>query len=175
MYTLAIFQSDLDEYRNFETDLQDSILNGIKGTFELIEQINRHGFLENELDLAKKNRINYLKQSLNEEETRSSKDFIEEYERHFLRDEMISSLEEQIEFANKVYPTITVKDLNDFFKRYSNGQNRVFKLKLPKFVKAPSRKDIEDTILKVSSSDIKPYEFELKVEFIKKDLKGSKL
>ena len=109
--------SDLDEYRIFETDLrQDSILNGIKGTFELIEQINRHGFLENELDLAKKNRINYLKQSLNEEETRSSKDFIEEYERHFLRDEMISSLEEQIEFANKVYPTITVKDLNDFLK-----------------------------------------------------------
>ncbi|AFS47964.1 peptidase M16 inactive domain-containing protein,Insulinase (Peptidase family M16) [alpha proteobacterium HIMB5] len=169
--------SDLDEYRILETDLrQDSILDGIKDTFELIEQINRHGFLENELDLAKKNRINYLKQSLNEEETRSSKDFIQEYERHFLRDEMISSLEEQIEFANKVYPTITVKDLNDFFKRYSNGQNRVFKLKLPKFVKAPSRSDIEDTILKVSSSDIKPYKFELKkVEFIKEELKGSKI
>ena len=169
--------SDLDEYRILEADLrQDSILDGIKGTFELIEQINRHGFLENELELAKKNRINYLKQSLNEEATRSSKDFVEEYERHFLRDEMISSLEEQIKFANKVYPTITVKDLNDFFKRYSNGQNRVFKLKLPKFVKAPSKSDIEDTILKVSSSDIKPYEFELKkVEFIKEELKGSKI
>ena len=69
--------SDLDMYYLFSTSLrQNSINQGIEDALTFAEQVKRYGFLDSELELAKKRRIDYLKQALIEENTRTSEDFI---------------------------------------------------------------------------------------------------
>ena len=56
--------SDLDMYYLYMTTLkQNSIMQGIEDSLTIAEQINRYGFLENELELAKKKTSRLFKTS----------------------------------------------------------------------------------------------------------------
>ena len=90
-YITDLGASDLDEFRVAAVTLkEDEIITGIEDFLTIIEQIKKYGFLNSELELAKKKHLEYLKRNLTENETRSSDSFIDEYQRHFLLDEMIS-------------------------------------------------------------------------------------
>ncbi len=106
--------SDLDEFRIAAVVLkEDEILAGIEDFLTLIEQIKQYGFLNSELELAKKNQLNHLKRNLKENETRSSDSYINEYQRHYLYDEMISGAAKEVEYTSDILPSITVDDLNN--------------------------------------------------------------
>lgn len=170
--------SDKDMYYLYSVSLRQNEINqGIEDALTLIEQINRFGFLESELKLAKKRQIEHLQQSLIEEETRTSDSFIEEYTDHFFYDEMISGLQKEIEYHENIYSSITVEDLNQYFKNYFRAENRIITLQAPDHIKdLPTEQEIEELFTKVSQKPIEPYEFEFKeVELIKEDLKGSKI
>ena len=170
--------SDLDMYYLFSTFLrQDSILEGIEDALTFVEQVKRYGFLESELELAKKRRIDYLKQALIEENTRTSEDFIKEYIDHFIYDEMISGLAKEIEYSEDILSSISVEDLNNYFNNHFEENNRIISIKAPDFINnLPTEQDIENLFKKISQKQIEPYEFEInEVELIKEDLKGSKI
>ncbi|WP_440677434.1 M16 family metallopeptidase [Candidatus Pelagibacter sp. HIMB1587] len=170
--------SDLDMYYLFSTSLrQNSINQGIEDALTFAEQVKRYGFLDSELELAKKRRIDYLKQALIEENTRTSEDFIAEYIDHFIYDEMISGLQKEIEYSENILSSITAEDLNDYFNNHFEETNRIISIRAPDFINnLPTEKDIEKIFQKVSQKQIEPYEFEInEVELIKEDLKGSKI
>ena len=121
--------SDLDMYYLYMTTLkQNSIMQGIEDSLTIAEQINRYGFLENELELAKKRRLDYLKQASIEETTRTSEDFIEEYTDHFLFEEMISGIDKEVEYTEDILKTISIKDLNEYFRNYFKEENRIISI-----------------------------------------------
>ena len=170
--------SDLDMYYLHVTTLkQNSIMQGIEDSLTIAEQVNRYGFLENELELAKKRRLDYLKQASIEETTRTSEDFIEEYTDHFLFEEMISGIDKEVEYTEDIFKTISVKDLNDYFRNYFKEENRIISVVAQDQIEnMPTEEQIENLIKKVSSKKIEPYQFEIKqVELINEDLKGSKI
>ena len=170
--------SDLDEFRVISADLkEDQIYEGIENILFLVEQIKQHGFLNSELDLAKKNTINSSRKSLEEEPTRSSASFINEYERHFLYNEMITGVKKELEIKREILPEITVQDLSNYFLKYIRAENQILIIKAPEYIQnIPSKDDIDQMAAKISQQEIKPYVFELKqVELIKKDLLGSKI
>ena len=170
--------SDLDMYYLYMTTLkQNSIMQGIEDSLTIAEQINRYGFLENELELAKKRRLDYLKQASIEETTRTSEDFIEEYTDHFLFEEMISGIDKEVEYTEDILKTISIKDLNEYFRNYFKEENRIISIVAQdNITDLPTEKQIENLISKVSTKEIEPYQFEVKqVELIKEDLKGSKI
>ena len=170
--------SDLDMYYLFLVILkQNSILQGIEDALTVAEQIKRYGFLKSEFELAKKRRLDLLNQALTEENTRSSKDFIEEYIDHFIYEEMITGLAKEIEYTEEMFKSISVQDLNDYFKNYLSSKNRIISIVAPDFITdLPTETDIEKLFKTVSQKNIKPYKFELKnTELIKKDLIGSKI
>ena len=170
--------SDLDMYYLYMTTLkQNSIMQGIEDSLTIAEQINRYGFLENELELAKKRRLNYLKQASIEETTRTSEDFIEEYTDHFLFEEMISGIDKEVEYTEDILKTISIKDLNEYFRNYFKEENRIISIVAQdNITDLPTEEQIENLISKVSLKEIEPYQFEVKqVELIKEDLKGSKI
>ena len=170
--------SDLDMYYLYMTTLkQNSIMQGIEDSLTIAEQINRYGFLENELELAKKRHLDYLKQASIEETTRTSEDFIEEYTDHFLFEEMISGIDKEVEYTEDILKTISIKDLNEYFRNYFKEENRIISIVAQDHVtNLPSEEQIENLISKVSTKEIEPYKFEVKeVELIKEDLKGSKI
>ena len=170
--------SDLDEYKIVSTTLNEAkIKEGIVDFLTIIKQIEKFGFLNSELDLAKKNHLLYLKQSLLEQETRTSDNFAYEYQRHFLYEEMISSPEDQIKYTEELMSTITVKDLNDQFNKYTQAKNQIIHIKGPSYIKdLPGEEKINKLFEVVNNKEIKPYVFKLKeVELIKKDLIGSSI
>ena len=170
--------SDLDEFRIADVTLkEDEILPGIEDFLTFIEQIKRFGFLNSELELAKKKHLEYLKRNLIENETRSSDSYINEYQRHFLFDEMISGTAKEVEYTSEILPSITVDDLRNYFNNYIKAENQIISIKAPDYIKSlPSRDEIDQLLKTVSQKDIKPYQFTLKkAELIKEDLKGSKI
>jgi zinc protease len=170
--------SDNDEFRIAATTLkEDEIIAGIEDFLIVIEQIKKHGFLNSELELAKKNHLEYLKRNLTENETRSSDSYINEYQRHFLFDEMISGSAKEVEYTSELLPSITVEDLKTYFNSYIKADNQIISIKAPEYIKSlPSRDEIDQLLETVSQKDIKPYQFTLKkAELIKEDLKGSKI
>ena len=170
--------SDNDEFRITATTLkEDEIIAGIEDFLIVIEQIKKHGFLNSELELAKKNHLEYLKRNLTENETRSSDSYINEYQRHFLFDEMISGSAKEVEYTSELLPSITVEDLKTYFNSYIKADNQIISIKAPEYIKSlPSRDEIDQLLETVSQKDIKPYQFTLKKgELIKEDLKGSKI
>ena len=176
---LGDFQiSDLDEYLITSTSLKDDeILEGIEDFLTILEQINRYGFLEDELILAKQKRIEYLQQNITKQNTRTSDSFIDEYVRHFEHDEMISGPEKELEYTSNILSEITTEDLNLYFQKYIKGDNQLITIKAPDYIKdLPSEEQIRDLQLKIAAKDIAPYEFELKkVELLDKELTGSKI
>ncbi|MDC1378506.1 insulinase family protein [Pelagibacteraceae bacterium] len=170
--------SDLDEYKIVSVTLNEAKINeGIIDFLTLIKQIEKFGFLNSELDLAKKNYLQYLKQNIIDEETRSSESYVNEYQRHFLNDEMISSTEDQLRFTKEMLPSITIQDLNNYFKKYIQAKNQIISIKAPAYIKnLPNEAEIKKLFNEVNNKAIKPYEFQLKeVELIKEKLIGSKI
>ena len=170
--------SDLDEFRIAGVTLkEDEILLGIEDFLTFIEQIKKYGFLNSELELAKKKHLEYLKRNLTENETRSSDSYINEYQRHFLFDEMISGTAKEVEYTSEILPSITVDDLKNYFNNYIKAENQIISIKAPEYIKSlPNRDEIDQLLEKVSQKDIEPYQFTLKkAELIKEELKGSKI
>ncbi len=170
--------SNKDEYKISIAFLNENNINdGINDFLKIIEQINRHGFLESELDLAKKNYLLRLKQNIIEKETRSSESFVNEYTRHFTLDEMISGEEKELEYTKDILASISVDDLNNYFKKYTIGDNKILSLKAPEYIKnLPNENELESLISKVKKDKIEPYKFELKkTVLIDDDLKGSNI
>lgn len=170
--------SDLDEYKIISATLNEAnVKKGIIDFLTFNKQIEKFGFLSSELDLAKKNYLRYMEQNIINRETRSSENFASEYQRHFLDDEMISSSEDQLKFTKEIMPSITVKDLNDYFKNYIKAKSQIIHIKAPSYIKnLPNEAEIKKLFEEIEDKDIKPYEFVLKeVELIKEDLVGSKI
>ena len=156
---------------------QNSILEGIEDALTVVEQIKRYGFLKSEFELAKKRHLDRLNQALTQESTRSSNDFIDEYINHFIYEEMITGLKKEIEYTLEIFKSISVEDLNEYFKNYLSSNNRIISILAPDSITdLPTEKNIENLFKTVSLKDIEPYEFELKnIELIKEDLNGSKI
>jgi len=170
--------SDLDEYKIISVTLNEAkIEEGIVDFLSVINQIEKFGFLNSELDLAKKNYLQNLKQNIIDEETRSSESYVNEYQRHFLNDEMISSSEDQLRFTKEMLPTIKIEDLNDYFRKYTQAKNQIISIMGPTYIKdLPNEDDIKKLFNEATNKTIKPYEFQLKeVELIKEELIGSKI
>ncbi len=171
-------ESPQDEYKISVVSLNINNINGgITDFLKVIEQINRYGFLKSELDLEKKNTLLRLKQNIIEKETRSSASYVNEYTRHFTLDEMISGEEKELEYTTDVLASIGVDDLNNYFKKYTAGENKILSLKAPEYIKdLPSENELKSLISKIKKEEIKPYKFELKkTVLIDDDLKGSKI
>ena len=170
--------STKDEYKISVASLNENNINdGITDFLRVIEQINRYGFLKSELDLAKTNLVLSLKQNIIEKETRSSGSFVNEYTRHFTSDEMISGAEKELEYTTDILVSIEVDDLNNYFKKYTAGDNMILSLKAPEFIQdLPNENELKSLISKIKREKIEPYEFELKkTVLIDDDLKGSKI
>ena len=170
--------SDLDEYKLISTTLNEAkVKEGIKDFLTFNKQIEKFGFLNSELDLAKKNYLRNIEQNIINRETRSSENFANEYQRHFLDDEMISSSEDELRFTKEIMPSITVEDLNDYFKNYIKAKNQIIQINAPSYIKnLPNEAEIKELYAEVENKEIEPYEFVLKeVELIKEDLVGSKI
>ena len=62
---------------------------------------------------------------------------------------MISGEEKELEYTTDVLASIGVDDLNNYFKKYTAGENKILSLKAPEYIKdLPSENELKSLISK---------------------------
>ena len=156
---------------------QDNIKRGIKKLYTELERVSRFGFNEAELEEAKKRFLISSEDSLLESKSRSSVTYVDEFERNFLEDEMISGMEYELELDRELVPTISLDEINQYFLSIINEQSKFIEIKSPPNVEnLPTLEEIKTIQSSVLKDEIEPYQsVKLEKLEINEDLKGSKI
>ena len=156
---------------------EGQVKEGLKFLLNEIERVKQNGFVEDELVLAKKNKLLSLEISLTQKNTTASAELLDEYKRHFTDKDMASGIDYEFELAKQIMKTITLKEINDNFRKYSQPDDRIVLFKSPEKDKSLLNKEMfmaleqETTKQKLAQSD---YALSKK-KLINKELKGSKI
>jgi zinc protease len=156
---------------------EGQVKEGLKFLLNEIERVKQNGFVEDELVLAKKNKLLSLEISLTQKNTTASAELLDEYKRHFTDKDMASGIDYEFELAKQIMKTITLKEINDNFRKYSQPDDRIVLFKSPAKDKSLLSKEMfmaleqETTKQKLAQSD---YVLSKK-KLINKELKGSKI
>jgi len=110
---------------------EDDFERGIKFLLTEIEKVKQNGFVEDELKLAKKDKLLSLEISLTQKNTTKSRDLLDEYKSHFLEKEMVSGIDYEFELAKQVIKTIKLEDINNFFLKFYQPDDRIILIKGP--------------------------------------------
>jgi len=150
---------------------------GLKFLLTEIERVKQNGFVEDELELVKKDKLLSLEISLTQKNTKQSADLLDEYRRHFIDKEMASGIDYEFELAKQVMKTITLKEINDNFYKYYQPDDRVILFKTPEKYKDLLTKEKFVNIEKeLSKQKLAQTGYTIsKKKLINKELKGSKI
>ena len=82
------------------------------------ESISRHGFLEDELDLAKRSLLSLMEQAVAEKDNQNSNYFIRTFTRHFLEGGSVPDIEWELDALRTMLPEITLSELSEHAGNY---------------------------------------------------------
>jgi zinc protease len=124
------------------------------------ERVRRFGFLQSELDRQKADMMSSYENALQEKDKTESASLVNEYVSHFLENVPAPGIELEYQLAQKIIPTITLKDINELAPKYISDKNCVIVLTAPESEKKslPWENDIVAMAEKIRQADIKPYE-----------------
>ena len=94
---------------------KDDIMRGTEAFLREFFRVRQHGFAQTEFDRYCKDMLVGLDRQLMEKDKRYSANFVNEYVRHFLDNEPIPTLEDEVAFWKEELPKLTVEDLNEYF------------------------------------------------------------
>ncbi|MGY5353076.1 M16 family metallopeptidase [Wenyingzhuangia sp. IMCC45533] len=140
------------------------------------ERVLRYGFLESELNRAKKSILNSIEKAYQERNKTSSKNYASEYIRNFLSNEPVPSIEWEFFAVKKLIDEITLVNCNSQIAQYIHQNNRVV------IFTGPDKSDLtkikEDDVLAILDNaknlDIEPYREALMDEGLMKDITPNK-
>lgn len=137
----------------------NNIEKGLKAVLVELEKAKKFGFTETELERQKKEYLRGLEENVKEKDKRESAEIIERIIENFLKGESYPNEETNFELGNKIVPTITLKDLNEFVNRVFVNENRVVTVSLPEKsdVKKPSKEALAAIIDNIGNEKIEAY------------------
>jgi len=150
---------------------------GLKFLLTEIERVKQNGFVEDELELVKKDKLLSLEISLKQKNTKQSADLLDEYRRHFIDKEMASGIDYEFELAKQAMKTITLKEINDNFYKYYQPDDRVILFKTPeKYKNLLTKEKFVNIEKELSKQKLAQTGYTIsKKKLINKELKGSKI
>ncbi|MGQ1909070.1 M16 family metallopeptidase [Marinifilum sp. RC60d5] len=122
-------------------------------------RVQRFGFTKSELERVKISFLRSYESYLQGKDKISNEDWAKTFQKHFLKAEPASSVEWEVEFAQKVVPQITLQEVNSMLKNYGNVNNSLFSVSGPDKaeIKYPTKEELFATVKKVMTSDIEAY------------------
>ena len=125
-----------------------------------IKRLEKHGFVQQELDLYKKKYLANLEKRYNERDKTESGTIVWQYVSHFLEGKPAPGIEYDYEFAKKNLDKIKLEDLNQIIKTLVTKENFVVTIQAPEKegVKVPTEKDVRAILAEIEKIDVKPYE-----------------
>lgn len=148
--------------KSYQSFAMTDVANQLKAFETLVtenERVLRFGFLESELERAKKSLLSrYEAQYKNKDKTESGQ-LIWEYVNHFLEGEMIPGIEWEYGAANALFDGIQVDEVNKLIKKFIHDDNRVVVFTSPdnpdnKYV---TKDQIMEVLANVKNKKLEPY------------------
>ncbi|MCC8426884.1 pitrilysin family protein [Mucilaginibacter sp. UR6-11] len=132
---------------------------GIKAVWREVERVKRFGFTATELDRAKKSYLGQMESALKEKNKTSSESYVQEYLKHFLKNEVAPGIDAEFELVKTTLPQITLEDMSKLVQTYIRNDNRDILLMAPEKDKAglPDEATVTGWLKAVETEDLKPY------------------
>ncbi|MBA2544433.1 MAG: insulinase family protein, partial [Deltaproteobacteria bacterium] len=119
------FVREVDMFVRFALVKGDDAEGALRSMLSEVLRIERHGFVQSELDRARTVMARSVEQSATEYATRDGGDFVDELVKNYLTGEFVVGPEIERDLSLKVMPTITLAELNAIAKSFGGPENRV--------------------------------------------------
>ncbi|WP_235295907.1 M16 family metallopeptidase [Portibacter marinus] len=151
---------DLDTYTSFANVPEGKVESALEVLLTENERALRHGFNESELERQKIAMMENIKRQAKEQDKIDSRRLVTRYVYHYLRDNPIPSIDQQLEYYEEYLPTITVDEINRLAENWITPENRVIVVTAPKKedVPLPSEEDLLAIVESIEEKEIEPYE-----------------
>ena len=138
---------------------QESILGGIMSAVAAAEQLRQQGFTPEELERAKRFRLNHDERKFNERNDRTNSKLVGLCVDHFLTGEPLISMDDKWALTQKFDREVTLDEVNRAVRELITDQNQVVIMYAPdkETVALPTEHQIEDVILAAQRQQYAPY------------------
>ncbi len=138
---------------------QDNIIGGLFAATAALERIRQHGFLQTELDRAKKIYINAAERRFKERNDRRNSYFVNKCVNNFLTGEPIISEEFELKNTQDLDKSVTLEEVNQAVRQMVSDKNQVVALYGPdkESVKLPDEATIEQVITAAQQQQYSAY------------------
>ncbi|MFP4431497.1 MAG: M16 family metallopeptidase [Spirochaetaceae bacterium] len=138
----------------------DQIAAGLTALITETRRVAEHGFLDAELERARRRLLRGYEQAYLERENSPSSGFAAEYTRHYLEGEAAPGIAFEYELAKALIPTITIEEFRKMAEDYLGPENRVVTVTTVKRegTTPPSESDIRQTLARAESMPVEAYE-----------------
>ena len=138
---------------------QDNIIGGLFAATAALERIRQHGFVQTELDRAKKIYINAAERRYKERNDRRNSYFVNKCVNNFLTGEPIVSEEFELQNTQELDKSVTLEEVNKAVREMVSDKNQVAVLYGPdkESVKLPDESTIEQVILAAQQQQYSAY------------------
>ena len=150
----------MDVYHNSVSLKEDNILGGIEVLLKEAERANRHGIVATELERAKKAMLSQMERQYKERNKQNNDRLVREYKQNYLTNEPAPGIEFEFEAMKKLFPGISVEELNAVSKAWITDENMIITLSAPEKegLTLPKKEQLLALVAKVKQMKLEPYE-----------------
>ena len=153
------FARDKEAFQSFAMVDEKKQIEALKVLVTENERVKKFGFTPGEFERAKSEILSRTENQFKDKDKTESENFVWECQSHFLTQQPMAGIEWNYQLTQKLMPTITLAEVNNYIKEYIKEDNRVVVITSPE--KEALKKVTEAEVLealKVNSNDLKPYE-----------------
>ena len=167
-----------DAYTSYAMSKENQIDKSLEVVLLENERVKKFGFLASELERQKEEILSNMEKSAKEADKTESANFCSEYADHFLSQEPIPGVKNELKYTKKLLPEITVEEINALAKKWITDENMALVVMAPEKegIKVPSKEEILAVIKNSKTKQLEPYVDNFKTEaLLDEELKGSKV
>lgn len=168
----------VDAYASYAAPKENQIEQTLEAIVRENERVRRYGFTPTELERQKTQILTSLEKQAAEKDKTKSSSFVREYTNHFLENEPIPGIANELSIARDLLPQITLTAVNEKAQQWITRENLVVVVTAPskEGVAVPDEQTILETIERAKSSDVEAYVDSFRdEELVTSALKGSKV
>jgi zinc protease len=123
------------------------------------ERVQRHGFLQSELDRGRTNFLRAMERAYTERDKSPSASFVGDYIDNYLSGDGIPGIEFEYRATQRLLPKITLAEVNALGDAHNGAANRVVTVTLPRKdgLAPPTESAVRGVFAKVAASTISPW------------------
>jgi len=156
--------------------------NQIEKTMEFVlsenERVKRFGFLASEFERQKEELLSNYETMAKEADKTENGSFTDEYTQHFLRENAAPGIKNELKYAKKFIPEITLEDVNKLAAQWITDENVVIVVTAPEKseLKVPTQDQLIKILKNSKSAKVEPWIDNFKAEpLITDELTGVKV